>query len=151
MTSRTILGALCIVGMLLFAVAASAALFPPSAKGIYRGKIRIVDTKYGVHLTTASSYRITANTTRFSTGRDSIRFLADGTAKNINWISARYTTRRHAVLISGQFRDASDPEVGSAGSFRYIIRFKAGGVVTVASTSTYGAGGVQTIQFAGRD
>lgn len=136
--------------VMLTASTASAALFPTSARGLYRGKIRIVDTKYGVNLTTASSYRVTSNTTRFSTGRDTIRFLANGKATNRNWVSARYTTRRRAVFISGQFRDSSDPAAGSAGSFRYIIRFKAGGVVT-ASTSRYDAGGVQTVQFAGRD
>jgi hypothetical protein len=137
--------------LLLTASTASAALFPASARGVYRGTIRVVDTKYGVNVTTASSYRITANRTRFSTGRDSIRFFANGTATNPNWVSARYTTRRHSISISGEFRDSSDPAAGSAGSFRYIIHFKSGGVVTVASTSSYDSGGVQTVQFAGRD
>lgn len=137
--------------LMLTASTASAALFPSSTLGAYRGKIRVIDTKYGLNVTTASSYKITPNTTRFSTGRDLIRFFPNGTATNPNWVSARYTTRQHSISISGQFRDSSDPAAGSAGSFRYIIRFKRGGVVTVASTSTYDAGGVQTVQFAGRD
>lgn len=137
--------------LLFSASTAPAALFPESARGLYRGKIRVVDTKYGVNVTTNSSYKITPNTTRFTTGRDTIRFRSNGTAINPNWVSARYTTRRHSISISGQFRDSSDPAAGSAGSFRYIIRFKSGGVVTVASSSWYDAGGVQTVQFAGRD
>lgn len=134
----------------LIPATASAALFPPSARGTYRGTIRIVDTKYGVNVTTASSYRISANSTRFTTGRDSIRFYSNRVAKNANWVSARYSTSRHAVNITGKFRDSSSSAAGPAGNFRYIIRFKSGRVVTVASTSVYNSGGRQTVQFAGR-